>query len=126
MPAVAQPKSKSTCAATAMSSAVANVPTVPSTPIGTNEARKRRQPTCMPPSKRMTISATTPIRSTSLIDSASASDGNMSDATAAASRKTAGAGIGRYEVSLLATTASETPPATTSTTVPKALISSIG
>ena len=43
----------------------------PSEMIGTADSRKRRQPTRMPPSKRITISARTAIRSTSRIDSAS-------------------------------------------------------
>ena len=47
-----------------MTSAVVNVPMIPSEAMGTIARRKRRQPMSMPPSKRMTISATTPIRST--------------------------------------------------------------
>ena len=45
-----------------------------------------------PPSKRITISATTAIRSTSSNESASPSEGKTSEATAAATRKTAAPG----------------------------------
>src|ERR671922_241387 len=66
-----------------MTAAVAKVPKIPSEVIGSAAPRKRRQPTCMPPSKRMTISATTPIRSTLWIEIAEARPGKTSDATAA-------------------------------------------
>ena len=92
--AIVQPKPNIECAASATSPAVANVPTTPSTEIGTAERRKRRQPTFIPPSNRITISATTPMRSTVLIDSRSPSAGKTSEATAAAIRKIAGAGTG--------------------------------
>ena len=71
-----------------------SVPTTPSTPIGTIARRKRRQPMCMPPSKRITISATTPIRSTVLMC------GMATGIASAISRNSAGAGIGYRSVDL--------------------------
>ncbi len=104
--------------------AVANVPTIPSEKIGTAATRKRRQPTSVPPLKRITISATTPIRSTSRIVTRSASDGKMSEATAASSRKITGSGIGMRSPSLIRSSASRSPPETTSTIAPKTFSSS--
>jgi hypothetical protein len=119
MPAAIQEKLKSQCAAIAISPAVAKVPTTPSETISSAEARKRRQPTCRPPSKRIMIRATTPIRSTSRIETCAASEGKRSDASAAASRKIAGRGNGKRLVSSLEASASEKPAATMSTTFPK-------
>ena len=76
-----------------MTSAVVNVPTIPSEAMGTIARRKRRQPMSMPPSKRMMISATTPIRSTVWIW------GRAIGVATAATRKRAGAGIGNRAVS---------------------------
>ena len=90
--------------------------------IGTAEARNLAQPTCIPPSKRIAISATTAIRSTSTVESRP-SPGQMSDATAAATRKSAGAGTGKSSVSLCAPTASENAPATSRTISPKSVSS---
>jgi len=53
----------------------------------------------MPPSKRIAINATAAIRSTSTIE-IRARPGQMSDATAAMTRKSAGAGIGKRSVIL--------------------------
>ena len=74
--------------------AVAKVPKIPSVKIGPAATRKRRQPTSVPPLKRMTISATTPMRSTSRIERRSPSRGKMSEATAARRRKITGSGTG--------------------------------
>ena len=64
----------------------------PSERIGTAAARKRRQPMCSPPSKRITISATTAIRSTVTNEIASCeATGQTSEATAAASEEERGA-----------------------------------
>ena len=57
----------------------ANVPSTPSERIGTAEPRKRRQPMSRPPSKRITISATTPIRSTVTKEISSWSRGTRSE-----------------------------------------------
>lgn len=62
--AVVHPKPSATCAISATSAAVPIVPTSPSAVIGIAAKRNRGQPTCMPPSKRITIRATTAIRST--------------------------------------------------------------
>src|ERR671930_1200322 len=118
MPAIVQSKPKSAWAKTAITAAVANVPTTPSDVIGNAAPRKRRQPTCMPPSKRITISATTPIRSTLWIEITVSRPGKTSDATAATTRKSAGAGTGNRSVSLYVPSAPKTPAATTRTIVP--------
>ena len=110
IPAVVQPKPNSVWAKTAITPAVAKVPSTPSTVIGTAATRgSAASPTCMPPSKRITISATTAIRSTSTVDS-SDRPGQMSEATAAATRKSAGGGTGKNSVSLCAPSASEERP----------------
>ena len=104
-PAVVHEKPSAQCPNSAMSPAVANVPSTPSEAIGPIEPRSRRQPTCIPPSKRITISATTPSRSTVRIGSAVRRRGNSSEAIAAPSRKSAGPGIGKRSVALLASSA---------------------
>src|SRR6478735_9388310 len=122
IPAVVQSKPNSVWAKTAITPAVANVPTTPSTLIGTIDSRNLGHPTCMPPSKRITTSATTAIRSTSTVDS-SDRPGQMSDATAAATRNSAGGGTGKNSVSLWAASAARNAPETTSTTRPKSVSS---
>ena len=107
-----------------MIAAVAKVPKIPSVKIGTAATRKRRQPTSVPPLKRMTISATTPMRSTSRIERRSPSRGKMSEATAARRRKITGSGTGNRSPTLVRSSASRSPPATTSTIVPKTVSSS--
>ena len=67
---------------------------MPSDAIGSAARRKRRQPMLMPPSKRITISATTPIRSTVRMS------GTTTGMAAAATRKSAGAGIGKRSLNL--------------------------
>ena len=69
------------------------MPSTPSERIGTAALRKRRQPMSMPPSKRITISATTPIRSTVTNETASPRLGTTSDAAAEATRNRAALGI---------------------------------
>ena len=123
--ATVQLKSKSVWANTAITPAVAKVPKIPSTVIGTAAARIRRHPTSMPPSKRMTIRATTPIRSTVRTEMCSESAGTRSDASAAASRKIAGDGMAIRSVSFVERRASEKPVATTRTISPKSMSSVI-
>jgi hypothetical protein len=72
----------------------------------------------------MTITATTPIRSTSLIETRSDSWGKKSEAIAASRRKTPGSGTGKRSFSLVASSASSNPPETTSTIVPNSTSSS--
>ena len=100
-----------------------NVPKTPSTVIGTAATRNRFQPTRMPPSKRIRISATTATRSTSSTENLRPRLGQKCTVTAAASRKIAGAGIGKRSLTLFERTASETTPATTRITRPKCVIS---
>jgi hypothetical protein len=99
------------------------VPSTPSEAIGRSEARKRCQPTRIPPSKRIATSATTAIRSTSRIDSSSPSRVKVRPASAAASRKIAGAGTAKRSLSLFESTASAKTPATAVITKPKSVIS---
>ena len=51
-------------ATSVIAAAVANVPRIPRFTIGQAPSRKRRRPTCIPPSKRIRISATVTTRST--------------------------------------------------------------
>src|SRR5919197_2082 len=125
-PAIVQSKPKKAWAKAAITAAVANVPMTPSTVIGNAAPRKRRQPTCMPPSKRITISATTPIRSTLWIEITVSRPGKTSDATAATTRKSAGAGTGNRSVSLYVPSAPKNPAATTRTIVPNSWSSLTG
>ena len=104
-PAVVHEKPSTECPNRAISPVVANVPSTPSEAIGQIEPRSRRQPTCIPPSKRITISAITPSRSTVRIGSAVRRRGNSSEATAAPIRKSAGPGIGNRSVALFARSA---------------------
>ncbi len=124
IPPVVQSKPKNQCAARAMIPAVANVPSTPRLVIGSAAARNRTQPTCIPPSNRIATRATTAIRSTSTVESR-ARRGQMSEAPAAATRKSAGAGTGKSSVSLCAPSASENEPATTRTIRPKSVSSLI-
>ena len=123
-PEVIHENPSSQCAARATIPAVANVPGRPSSSTGTHAVRRRRRPIREPPSKRITTSATTPIRSTVRIWSLP-SDGKMSDSTAAASRKSAGPGRLTRSLTRLDSTASAKPAATRSTTSPKVCTSCI-
>ena len=114
-------------AASATSPAVANVP---STPSESDRARRRcgsaRQPISMPPSKRITISATTPIRSTSRIESASCRAREEVGGDRRGDEEERRAGIASRSVSSRSSRArARSPPATTSTIVPKVAISSM-
>ena len=98
----------------------------PSERIGTAAPRNRRQPMCMPPSKRITISATTAIRST--VDdrrSRRRGSGRGPDAAAAATRNSAARRdrdpLGRARGRRSRATS---PTATTRTISPKSAISS--
>ena len=102
------------------------MPSTPSERIGTAAPRKRRQPMSMPPSKRITISATTPIRSTVTNEIVSPSRGTSSEAAAAATRKRPALGIASRSVIARPKSASETPAETTRTITPKSGISDIG
>ena len=125
-PLVIHERSKRKWAAPAISAAEANVPGTPSDRIGTAAVRNRRQPMSRPPSKRITISATTPIRSTVTNEISSWSRGTRSEVTAAATRKSAGAGIRSRSVSVWPKSASENPVATTRMMTPKSEISVTG
>jgi hypothetical protein len=83
--------------------------------IGPAEARNRRHPISRPPLKRITIKATTAIRSTVLIGTAWYTLGQMSETAAAASKNSAGAGTGTRSVSFVENTASAKPAVTTRT-----------
>jgi hypothetical protein len=72
----------------------------------------------------MMISATTAMRSTSRIESASPSRGQTSEASAAASRKKAAVGTRSRSLSLFEKSASVSAPATTRTIAPKSVTSS--
>ena len=85
------------------------MPRTPSERIGTAAPRKRRQPMSMPPSKRITIRATTAIRSTVTNEIASWSRGTRSEIAAAATRKSAALGIASRSVIARPKSASETP-----------------
>ena len=118
MPEIVQLKPSAKWAKTAIRPAVAKVPRTPRTVIGHAEARKRRQPICMPPSKRMTTMATTPIRSTVRMETCSPIPEKTSETIAAATRKIPGAGIGTRSVSFVESSASVSPAATMRTISP--------
>ena len=88
------------------------VPKTPSSEIGIQAARKRASRPAHPPSKRIRISATTAMRSTSRIESSRPRRGQKWTVAAAASRKIAGAGIGTRSLTLFERTATATIPAT--------------
>jgi hypothetical protein len=76
----------------ARAAAVTKVPATPTQTTGPAAVRNRRQPMCIPPSNKMIASATDTTRWTVVTDSRP-NVGITSEATAAASRKIAGAGI---------------------------------
>src|SRR5581483_8901583 len=84
---------------------------------GTATTLNRRSPIDEPPSKRITMSATVPIRSTAVGDSVR--EWKTSEAKAAATRKSAAAGMETRALSLLASSAAERAAATRSTSSPK-------
>ena len=99
-----QPRPNRTCAATAAAAAVTNVPATPIHTVAVAAVRNFRQPMCIPPSNRMNASATL----TTLCTVPSLSrpkPGNRSDATAANTRKNAGAGIRSRSLTRLDSTA---------------------
>ena len=122
-PASFQSMPSSQCAAPVSTAAVMNVPAIPSAMIGPAAARKRRQPVSMPPLSNTTMSAMTATRSTVRTETSSRSTGHTSDATAAATRKTAGAGTGKWLPSCVARIESENAPATTRTMMAKSVSS---
>ena len=124
-PAVVQLKPKSARAASVIRPAVANVPTTPSSVIGTIAARKRGQPTRMPPSNRIATSARTAMRSTSRTERAVPRLEKTRAASAAASRKIAGAGTANRSLTLFERTASEKTSEATAITRPKCVTSLI-
>ena len=101
-------------ARTARAPAVTKVPATPTQTIGPAALRNRSQPMCIPPSNRMTASATETIRWTVVTDN-SPSAGRTSEASAAATRKIAGAGIRIRSLILLSRTAAMIAAPTTST-----------
>ena len=84
-------KPKKKCAASAIPVAVSAVPMMPTTVMVPAEARNRRQPMCIPPSKRTKTSATVTIRSLTTFETVPRT-GKSVDAADAASRNSAGAG----------------------------------
>jgi hypothetical protein len=80
--------------------------------------RNRRQPICIPPSNKMTARASATTRWTVVTDN-SPSVGTRSEATAAASRKIAGAGIRIRSLIRLDSTAPVMATPTTSTSSAK-------
>ena len=103
--------------------AVMNVPKTPRATIGKADSRKLGQPMSRPPLNKITISATTATRSTVWIGVWWYRLGQMSEAAAAAIRKTAGGGIGSRSVSFDDNRASPKPALTKRMTVPKLAIS---
>jgi hypothetical protein len=80
--------------------------------------RNRRQPMCIPPSNKMTTSATDTTRWSVVTDSCPRA-GTRSEASAAASRKIAGAGIRIRSLIRLDSTAAVIATPTTSTSSAK-------
>ena len=93
---------------------VRNVPSTPTTAMGVADALKRRQPMCMPPSKRIASSATVTSRSTVRSEGACRL-GIAFTAMAAATSSSAGAGIFSHSVSRWESTAAMPTAANTST-----------
>ena len=118
-----QSRPKARCATAARLTAVTSVPATPSQTTGPATARNRRRPMCMPPSSRITASATVTMRSTVVIDS-SPSRGTRSDTTAAPIRKRAGAGTRTTPLTRLDSTATAPASPTTSRISPKVSASS--
>ena len=104
--AVVQPNPNSRWAVTANAAAVTAVPATPIQITAPAEVRNRFQPMCMPPSKSTKMSATVTMRSLRCGDSVPSS-GNRSEAMAAATRKTAGAGTRIRSLIRLASTANK-------------------
>ena len=115
-PAIVQPKPSAQCANSATAPAVANVPRTPSVATGTQAACRRRRPIAEPPSKRITISATVATRSTVRIETSSCE--KRSEATAAASRKSAGAGTETRSLSFEVRSAADNAAATSRISAP--------
>jgi hypothetical protein len=94
---------------------------VPATPTQTTEpaaVRNRRQPMCIPPSNKMTARATDTTSWTVVTDN-SPNAGTTSEATAAASRKIAGAGTRIRSLIRFDSTAAVMATPTTSTSSTK-------
>src|SRR5215217_4572381 len=90
--AARQSKPNRAWARVARAAAVTKVPATPTQTTGPAAVRTRRHPLCIPPSNKMTSRATDATRWTVVTDSRPR-DGTTSEATAAARRKIAGAGI---------------------------------
>jgi hypothetical protein len=110
MAAVVQSRSSSRCAPPATIAPVTSVPGTPRMPIGHTDSRNRPQPTSIPPSNRITISATVPISPTSTGVSSPASVDERSDAIAAPARNSTGAGTRSRSATGYDKTASSRPP----------------
>ena len=109
-------------ATSASSAAVTKVPRSPSDTIGAAESRNRRQPTRSPPSNRITASAMEARRSTLRVERCDRL-GKRSDATAAASRKSAPGGTRIRSARRVETTAARTAVATIATQPPNCVSS---
>jgi hypothetical protein len=111
-------------ASTARAAAVTKVPATPTQTTAPAALRNRRQPMCIPPSNKMTTKATDTTRWTVVTDSWP-KDGTRSEATAAARRKIAGAGIRVRSLIRFDSTAAVMAAPTTSTSSAKCSISLI-
>ncbi len=87
-----------------MPAAVTSVPAIPVQMMAAAAVRNLRRPMCMPPSNKMTASATVTTRSTVSTGSAVA-EGHSCAAMTAATRKNAGAGTLSLALSRLESTA---------------------
>jgi hypothetical protein len=123
--AARQSRPNRTWARAASAAAVAKVPATPTQTTAPATGRNRRQPMCIPPSNKMTARATVTTRWTVVTDSCP-SVGTRSEATAAASRKIAGAGIRMRSLIRLDTTAAMTAAEVISTISAKCSTSLIG
>src|SRR4051794_2736873 len=121
--AVRQSRPKIPRAATASPAAVTTVPITPIHNTGPSEGRRRRQPRFMPPSKRMTTSPTVTIRPfISGLNRPSA--GQTSEASAAPTRNSAGAGTRMTRLIRLPTRAARTARLTSRMAAPNRIESS--
>src|SRR5919108_2637656 len=119
-----QSRPNRTWTSTARAAVVTKVPATPTQTTGPAAPRNRRQPMCIPPSNRITTSATDTTRWTVVTDS-SPSAGTRSEANAAPTRKIAGAGTRIRSLSRLTRTAAMIAPPTTSTSSAKCSTSRI-
>ncbi len=122
--AVRQSRPKSVCPSSASAPAVTAVPRTPTQTIAPAAVRNRRSPMLMPPSNRMITNATV-TRRWSVTIPRPPSDGHRSEATAAASRKIAGAGMRTSALIRFDSSAADRASDTRAMTTPKACTSPI-